>query len=159
MVDDSQPQPPPPPEIEQPPRGYTTQDMQTLGAVEPPRRRRRRWPLVLAGLVQVPVLLIALWTWITMTYTYSEGQRVGFLQKLSRKGWLCKTWEGELAMANVPGQLQEKWYFTVREDEVARQAQEAEGRRVALIYEEHKGIPFSCFGETPYFVTGVRVVE
>jgi hypothetical protein len=157
MVDDAPP--PPPPEIEQPPRGYTTQDVQSLPEAELPRRRRRRWKLWLVGLLVLPVLLIALWTWITMTYSYSDGQRVGYLQKLSRKGWLCKTWEGELAMANVPGQLQEKWYFTVRDDLVARSAQEAEGRRVALSYEEHRGVPFSCLGETPYFVTGVRVVE
>jgi hypothetical protein len=155
MVDDT----PTPPDIEQPQRGYTTQDVQSIPETPPPRRRRRRWKLWVAGLLLLPLLLIALWTWITMTYTYSEGQRVGFMQKLSRKGWLCKTWEGELAMANVPGQVQEKWYFTVRDNAVAQRVQESEGRRVALTYEEHKGIPFSCFGDTRYFVTGVKVVE
>src|SRR5687767_6006262 len=89
-------------EIEQPPRGYTTQDVTTQP--EPPKRRRRpRTKLFLLSLVLVPVLVFALWTWATLGYVYSRGERAGYVQKFSEKGWLCKTWEGELAMANIPG--------------------------------------------------------
>jgi len=35
---------------------------------------------------------------ITLQVVYSDGERVGYIQKISRKGWVCKTWEGELAM-------------------------------------------------------------
>ena len=119
-------------------------------------RRGRRWLLWLAGILLVPVALMALWTWITMAYTYSSGDRAGYVQKFSKKGWVCKTWEGELSMVNIPGQAQERWYFTVRDDSVARVLSNVMGQRVALTYEEHRGVPFSCIGETSYFVTGVR---
>jgi hypothetical protein len=121
-----------------------------------PPRRRRRWLLWVAGILLVPVVLVALWTWITMSYTYSSGDRAGYVQKFSKKGWVCKTWEGELSMVNIPGQAQERWYFTVRDDSIANVLTNAMGQRVSLTYEEHRGVPFSCIGETSYFVTGVR---
>lgn len=117
---------------------------------------RRHWgKLTLAALLLAPVLVFAIWSAIALTYTYSEGQRVGFNQKLSRKGWICKTWEGELALSNVPGQAPELFQYSVRDDAVAEQIQRLEGARVALTYEQHKGLPTSCFGETEYFATGV----
>ncbi|HJU88655.1 MAG TPA: hypothetical protein VJ672_04645 [Gemmatimonadaceae bacterium] len=143
-------------DLETPPRAYNTPDLSTEPVEVAERPRRRRWKLILAGVILVPVLLLALWTVITMAYTYSSGERVGYVQKFSKKGWLCKTWEGELAMSNVPGQMPEKFYFTVREDSIARALQAAEGGRVALHYRQHVGIPFSCIGETEYFVDGVR---
>src|SRR5688572_17457591 len=121
-----------------------------------PPRRRRRWLLWLGGLLLVPFVIVALWTWITMAYTYSSGDRAGYVQKFSKKGWVCKTWEGELSMVNIPGQAQERWYFTVRNDSIAQAITKAMGQRVSLTYEEHRGVPFSCIGETSYFVTGVR---
>ena len=81
------------------------------------------------------------------------------MQKFSKKGWICKTWEGELAMVSIPGTMPEKFYFTVRDDAVAARINRNIGRRVALSYEQHKGVPMRCFGETEYFVTNVRVVE
>jgi hypothetical protein len=118
---------------------------------------RRNWGKLLLFLVVLgPIAVFAAWTAIALTYTYSEGQRVGFNQKLSRKGWLCKTWEGEIALSNVPGQAPELFQYSVRDDAVAAQIQQLEGARVAISYEQHKGIPTSCFGETEYFATGVR---
>lgn len=128
----------------------------------PPRRRflRRHWgKLTLAGVVLVPVALFALWVAITMGYTYSSGERVGYVQKLSLRGWLCKTWEGELQMSNIPGSAPMLFQFSVRSDSLARVIEEAGGRRVALHYEQHIGVPTSCFGDTEYFVTRVRVLE
>ena len=88
-----------------------------LDAPIAPRKQRRRWPWLLGGgLVLLPALLIAIWTAITLTYTYSKGERAGFIQKLSQKGWICKTWEGELAMVNMPGAAQERFPFTVRSE-------------------------------------------
>ncbi len=100
-----------------------------------------------------------LWTWLTLTWTYADGERAGYVQKLSKKGWICKTWEGEMAMVTMPGTVAEKFYFTVPDDAVANQINTSVGERVALHYEEHKWIPFSCFGETGYFVTGVRTAR
>jgi hypothetical protein len=117
---------------------------------------RRHWgKLTLALLVLAPLVVFAAWSAVALTYTYSDGQRVGYNQKLSRKGWLCKTWEGELALSNVPGQAPELFQYSVRDDAVAQQIQQLEGARVALTYEQHKGLPTSCFGETEYFATGV----
>ena len=141
-------------DIEYPKRGYNTED---ITAQRP--RRRRRWGLIALGLVvALPLALMALWTWITLSYSYSRGERVGYAQKISEKGWVCKTWEGELAISSVPGQLQEKFVFSVRDDSIAAAISRAEGQRVTLSYEQHRFVPFSCFGETEYFATGVRVV-
>jgi hypothetical protein len=123
-----------------------------------PRKRRRRWPWVLGGIALVPALLIGLWTAITLTYTYSKGERAGYIQKLSQKGWICKTWEGELAMVNMPGAAQERFPFTVRSDSIAQLMTKMMGSRVAITYEEHRGVPGSCFGDTDYYVTNAHVV-
>ena len=150
-----------PDDIEQPPRGYNTEDVKSIPEERPASRRRRfsGWKLILAGLIVIPVLVFALWTWVALGWSYSEGDRAGWLQKISRKGWLCKTWEGELAMSNVPGSMPQLFLFSVRDDSVAQQINAATGKRVSLHYEEHRGIPTSCFGETQYFVTSVRAVE
>jgi len=111
--------------------------------------------LVLAGLL----VLFALYVYIALHWSYSEGERAGFLQKISYKGWVCKTWEGELSLVAIPGAAPEKFLFTVRDDEVAKLVNDAAGKRVKLNYEQHKGLPSSCFGETDYFVVGVTVIE
>jgi hypothetical protein len=124
----------------------------------PPRPRRRKWPWILALFLLIPVLLAAAWTAITLNWDYSRGSRSGYIQKFSKKGWLCKTWEGEIAMVNVPGAMQERFSFTVRNDSIADLINKYQGQRVVIEYEEHKGIPSSCFGDTPYFVRGVRAL-
>jgi len=125
-----------------------------------PRRQRRRWPWVIAGgLVVLPALLLAAWTVIALSYTYSRGDRNGYIQKLSKKGWICKTWEGELAIGNIPGAMQERFPFTVRSDSLAEAMNKTMGSRVSITYEEHRGVPGTCFGETNYYVTAVRVAQ
>ena len=105
------------------------------------------------------VLLGILWIWLTLNWSYSEGERAGYVQKLSSKGWLCKTWEGEIAMVTMPGAIPEKFDFTVRDTAVASKINDVAGKRVVLSYRQHKFIPSSCFGETEYFVTAVREVS
>ncbi len=105
------------------------------------------------------VLVLGGWTWATLTYNYSDGERAGYVQKFSRKGWICKTWEGEQALVNLPGAMPEIFHFSVRDDAVAKRIQQVVGKRVALTYEQHIGIPTTCFGDTQYFVTDIRVVE
>src|SRR4051812_13395266 len=122
-------------------------------------RRRRKWPWIVASIIAAPIVVLALWTAIALSFSYSEGERAGFVQKFSKKGWVCKTWEGELAMVNIPGAMQERWTFTVRDDSVAQAIQRMMGSQVALSYDEHLSVPTSCFGETRYFVTGVRKVS
>ena len=111
------------------------------------------------GLVVLIILGLAGFTWVTLHWSYSEGERAGYVQKLSRKGWLCKTWEGEMAMVTMPGTVAEKFPFTVREPAVAAKVNASVGKRMALRYEQHKWIPSSCFGDTEFFVTDVRVTE
>ena len=115
--------------------------------------------LVLVIVLGVVLLLVAAYLAVVLNWSYSEGDRAGVLQKLSRKGWLCKTWEGELAMSTTPGVAPVIWSFSVRADQVASELALAAGKPVALHYEEHKGIPTSCFGETPFFVTSFRVEQ
>lgn len=103
--------------------------------------------------------LAAAYTWGTLSWSYSEGERAGYVQKLSRRGWLCKTWEGELAMVTMPGAIPEKFVFSVRSDAVAAEINRSLGKRVALVYQQHIGVPTGCFGDTSYFVTGVTAVE
>ena len=119
----------------------------------------RKHKLIIAGLVVVPLILFGLYTWTALTWAYSEGERVGYVQKFSKKGWLCKTWEGELSMIAIPGAMPEKFFFTVRSDSVAAMINQSSGKQVRLHYEQHLGIPTDCFGETEYFVTGVRAVQ
>ena len=107
----------------------------------------------------VPLLAFTLWAGATLAFTYSDGDRIGYVQKLGKKGWLCKTWEGELAMVSMPGTVAQIFPFTVRDDAVAAKVNAAAGKRVSLTYEEHPGIPGTCFGETAHFVTGVRTLE
>ena len=122
-----------------------------------PKPRRRRWGLIVFGVVViVPALLMAAWTAIALSWHYSAGNRAGFIQKFSQKGWICKTWEGELAQVNLPGASQEKFLFTVRDDIVATEITRLMGSRVSIEYQEHRGIPGSCFGDTDYYVTGVK---
>lgn len=122
-----------------------------------PAASRRRWGLwAFLLLIVLPAAVFALWTFATLKYTYSKGDRVGYNQKFSRKGWVCKTWEGELAISNVPGQAPQLFQYTVRDAAVAQQIQRLAGQRIAITYEQHNGVPTSCFGETPYFVVNAR---
>ena len=143
-----------------PERGYNTDDVAALRS-EPPKKsfKRRHWrKLLIATIVLIPVVGITLWTAIALGYSYSSGERVGYLNKCSRKGWLCKTYEGEISMVNLPGQLAGTFQFTVRDDSIAALINKAQGQRVAVSYTQHKGLPTSCFGETDYFVKGVKVL-
>ena len=100
-----------------------------------------------------------LYTMAALKWSYSTGERAGYVQKFSKKGWLCKTWEGELAMVSMPGTMSGKFIFSVRSGAGVEQISKAAGKRVVLLYEQHRGLPTSCFGETEYFVTEVRIIE
>jgi hypothetical protein len=133
-------------------------------ASEPPppkaRKSRKKWLLLPLSIVLLPILIFALWSWVALGWVYSSGFRSGYVQKLSKKGWLCKTWEGELAQVNLPGSVTPQiFHFTVRSDSVAQVIQNHLGKQVTITYDEHRGIPTSCFGETQYFVTNVRSVN
>ena len=111
-------------------------------------------------LISLVVLILALagFTWFTLSWAYADGERAGYVQKFSKKGWLCKTWEGEMAMVTMPGTVAEKFQFTVREPAVVEQINQSMGSRVTLSYQQHLGLPTSCFGDTNYFITGVSKV-
>jgi hypothetical protein len=118
-----------------------------------------RWILwTLLAVIVVPVVGFALWAWVALSFSYSSGERVGFVQKVSRKGWVCKTWEGDLALLTQPGVPAQTFLFSVRDEAVAQRLLKATGQRVRLQYEQHRGVPSDCFGETEYFITGVEVL-
>jgi hypothetical protein len=114
---------------------------------------------IAAVLIGIVVVLVAGYFLIVFNWSYSEGERAGWVQKLSSKGWLCKTWEGEMAMVSMPGSMSEKFLFTVWDEATAEQITKLMGKRVSLHYEEKAGIPTSCFGETRYYVTKISAVE
>ena len=126
---------------------------------ETSHRTRRLGMLALLFILLVPALVFGTWSWVTLNYSYSKGERAGYVQKLSRKGWVCKTWEGELAMANLPGTMPEIFHFSVRDDSIARLLEKNVGKRVSLTYEQHRGVPTSCFAETEYYITNMRLVN
>jgi hypothetical protein len=123
---------------------------------KPPRRSFMFfvWTSLIGALV-----LIALYTLFMLWWSYSEGERAGVLQKFSKRGWVCKTYEGELAMYVVGGVAPQIWNFSVRDDAVVEQLHAAVGQQVRLRYAEHRGLPTNCFGETDYFVESVEIVS
>jgi hypothetical protein len=142
-------------DIEHPPRGYNTDDVAAQqGATR--SRWKSRLKIALGLIVFVPILLAAVYTWGALHFAYATGTKTGYVQKFSKEGWLCKTWEGELAMVNLPGALPKIFSFTVRDDSLAKVITKTMGQNVAITYEEHRGVPTSCFGDTDYYVTGVR---
>jgi hypothetical protein len=127
-----------------------------------PRRSflRRHWgKLTIFGVILLPALIFTIWAGIALSWSYSSGNRVGYVQKLSRRGWLCKTWEGELQLSNIPGSAPILFQFTVRSDSIAKVIEDAFGKQVQLYYNQHVGVPTNCFGDTEYFVVGVRVAK
>lgn len=120
---------------------------------------RNRVALYAFGFIAAVSLIFAAYVWLALHWSYSKGQRAGFMQKVSDKGWICKTWEGELSMVALPGAAPEKFLFTVRDDSIATRINQLAGQRVSLTYEQHKGLPGSCLGETEYFVTDIVPVN
>ncbi len=117
------------------------------------------WGKSLLGILLIAVIGGLVYLGVVLNWSYAHGERAGYVQKFSNKGWLCKTWEGELSMVAMPGSMPEKFQFTVRDDALAQKINAFMGKRVSLIYDQHVGIPSSCFGETNYFVSDVKAVE
>ncbi len=125
----------------------------------PKPKGKGKWKITaVLVLLVLPLTAFALWVTIALNFSYASGERAGFVQKLSNKGWVCKTWEGELALANGPNVMPEIFRFSVRDGKVAEAINGALGRQVKLTYEQHKGVPTQCFGETEYFVTAMQVI-
>jgi hypothetical protein len=109
--------------------------------------------------VTVALFLVAAYLTIAFNWAYSDGNRAGYIQKFSNKGWICKTHEGELAMTTVPGVAPVLWSFSVSDPKVAAQLSQIVGKRLVLHYREYRYIPTTCFGETTYFVDRVEVQD
>lgn len=110
-------------------------------------------------LVVVAVVLCTGYVMAALNWSYSKGERIGYVQKFSEKGWLCKTWEGELQMLPVPGAIPEKFLFSVRDKALISKINSSLGKKISLSYEQHKGIPTTCFGESEYFAVDARPLE
>lgn len=122
-------------------------------------RRGGRVGRILLLVLVLAVLLVGLWTWFSLSFAYSEGERAGVLQKFSSKGWICKTYEGELAQYIVGGVAPQMWYFSTRDEKLAKQLSSAVGEQIRLHYTEHRGVPTACFAETAYFAEGFTLVK
>ena len=122
-------------------------------------KRRRRFGRILMVLLALVVVIAAAWTWFSLSWSYSEGERAGILQKFSKKGWICKTYEGELALYVVGGVAPQIWYFSTRDEKLAQQLSAAVGDNIRLHYSEHRGVPTACFAETPYFAESFTRVQ
>jgi hypothetical protein len=120
--------------------------------------RNHKLITTLVLVVVTPILVFMLWAFIALHTSYSTGERAGYLQKISQRGWLCKTWEGDLQITAVPGVAPEIFTFSVRSDSIAQELNKRAGQRVVVSYAQHKGLPSSCFGDTEYYITGVRPV-
>ena len=110
-------------------------------------------------LIVAVVVLCTGYVMIALNWSYSKGERIGYVQKFSEKGWLCKTWEGELQMLPVPGAIPEKFLFSVRDQAVINKINSSLGKKVSLSYEQHKGIPTTCFGESEHFAVDAKPLE
>jgi hypothetical protein len=121
--------------------------------------RRRGFVFWLVVLLLVAAVLVTLYTLFMLSWSYADGERAGVLQKFSKRGWVCKTYEGELAMYVVGGVAPQIWNFSVRDPEVAARLHDAVGHQVRLRYTEHPGLPTTCFAETRYFVESFSVVD
>jgi hypothetical protein len=120
---------------------------------------RRHWLLsTMLLLLGTPSIGLAAYTAVMLNWSYSSGKRAGYVQKISRKGYVCKTWEGTLYTDIAKGFRSDSFSFTVRNDSLARVMESLSGKRVAVDYEQHIGVPTSCFGDTEYFVTGVAAI-
>jgi hypothetical protein len=118
----------------------------------------KRFLLIASAILLIPILALGAWAYITLHFSYSTGERSGQLQKFSSKGWICKTWEGEITMPTQPGVPPQIFAFSVRDADVAHTLRDTSGQRVTLTYNQHKGVPSTCFGETEYYVTGVKLM-
>ena len=136
----------------------TPDNPDTPAAPVPVKKKHRKVLIVVLLIVLIPAVIMSLWIWVALGYSYASGERAGYIQKISKKGWICKTWEGELAMANLPGTMPQIFTFTVRDDSVAHIIEQNAGKQVSLTYQQHRGLPTTCFGETEYFITGVHRV-
>ncbi|MEI7531231.1 MAG: hypothetical protein WCK52_04810 [Betaproteobacteria bacterium] len=120
--------------------------------------KKSHWKFKIFLFLCVLAALFALYAWITLSYSYATGKRAGFLQKFSKKGWICKTWEGELVTGAMLGN-QEKFQFSVRGEDLANEIGKNIGKRVEIDYDQHVGVPTSCFAETEYYVKAVKTVN
>jgi hypothetical protein len=146
---------------QEPTRTHSTPSIDTGAPLTstPKPKGKGKWKITaVLFLIVLPLAAFALWVTIALNFAYASGERAGFVQKLSNKGWVCKTWEGELAMANGPNVMPEIFRFTVRDEKVAQTINSSLGRQVKLSYEQHKGVPTQCFGETEYFVKQIEVL-
>jgi hypothetical protein len=64
-----------------------------------------------------------------------------------------------MAMVTMPGAIPDKFLFSIRNEEVAKRINALAGKRVVLVYEQHKGVPTSCFADTEYFIVDARMIE
>jgi len=111
----------------------------------------------LFGFVGLLLLSIVLYFSAVYYLTYSEGYRSGQLVKVSYKGLIFKTWEGQLSQGVSEGQV---FRFSIEDNEerVIKLLQDYQGSNVRLKFKERYST-FSWWGDTKYFVVDVQKVD
>lgn len=114
----------------------------------------------LRWLLFICILIFCVFFWWKYYFTYSDGNRTGLLQKLSRKGTIFKTYEGEMVLSSIASTnnvalASEKFYFSVEADSIAKKLQDYEGKNVKVHYLQKNGtLPWR--GDTEYIVDAVE---
>jgi hypothetical protein len=122
-----------------------------------PKKRTRHLGLkILGSLLLLVVIVLALWTWFALSYRYATGQKTGYVQSLTKNGWLCKTWEGEMTVNPIGSVPSPNFRFTIRSDSLATVVQNLIGKEVTVDYAQHVALPSKCLGDTPFFIEGAR---
>ena len=107
------------------------------------------------------IMVVSLWIYWKYSFTYSEGYRAGLLQKISYKGNIFKTYEGEMILSSIQSNTNvaiasEKFFFSVAEKAVALDLEKVQGQSVIVHYVEKNGtLPWK--GESAYFVDSLKI--
>ena len=109
----------------------------------------------------IVIVVITAFFYFKYFYTYSKGYRAGLLQKISEKGMVFKTYEGEMVLSSVESNsnvaiASEKFVFSVSDEAVAKSMEQIQGKNVVVHYTEKSGkLPWR--GDSHYIVDSVRV--
>lgn len=116
---------------------------------------------IILGILLLAIIGLGVYLWVC-NWTYSEGTRAGTLIKMSYKGVLLKTYEGQLNLGGFQtngqdGVVGNIWEFSVWSDDIYKELQNFEGKRVKLHYrQKFKAMPWQ--GKTDYFIFKVESI-
>ncbi|HMP14723.1 MAG TPA: hypothetical protein PKD70_12645 [Saprospiraceae bacterium] len=133
------------------------------GATEVKRKTWRITKRILLIMLSLGIIIGAVLFWFNYAWTYSDGTRAGTLIKVSNKGYIFKTYEGQLNtggfQTNPQGSvISNIWEFSVTKKDIYQQLQRYEGKEAILFYKQYRrALPWQ--GKTTYFVYKIEPVR